>query len=75
MQSPSSCGRKVTDAVIWRKIDWISSWISFSVFSGAGSGAVAADLVPGLASARSLFGSYGARQYSLCCVLALHGLG
>ena len=50
MQSPSSCGRKVTEAVIWRKMDWISSWISFSVFSGAG-GSAAAFLVRGLALA------------------------
>ena len=34
MQSPSNCGRNVTEAVICRKMDWISDWISASVFSG-----------------------------------------
>ena len=37
MQLPaSSCGRKVTQAVIWRKMDWISVWISFSDFASGG---------------------------------------
>ena len=35
MQSPVSCGRKVTEAVIWRKMAAISDWISASVLSGA----------------------------------------
>ena len=35
VQLPESWGRKVTEAVIWRKMEAISSWISFSVFSGA----------------------------------------
>ncbi len=38
MHSPSSCGKNVTEAVIWRKIAWISAWISASVRSGGGSG-------------------------------------
>lgn len=37
MHSPaSSCGRNVTEAVIWRNIAAISAWISASVFSGVG---------------------------------------
>jgi hypothetical protein len=35
VQSPLSWGRKVTEAVIWRKMAAISAWISCSVFSGA----------------------------------------
>jgi hypothetical protein len=37
VQLPSSIGRNVTEAVIWRKTDWISAWISASVFSSAAS--------------------------------------
>lgn len=33
MQSPLSWGRKVTEAVIWRKMAAISAWISDSGFS------------------------------------------
>lgn len=36
VQLPDSWGRKVTEAVICRKMDAISSWISLSDFSGAG---------------------------------------
>jgi len=39
VQLPSNSGRKVTEAVIWRKTDWISAWSSVSVFSGGGSAA------------------------------------
>lgn len=35
VHSPSSCGRNVTEAVICRKMAWISAWISASVRSGA----------------------------------------
>lgn len=38
MQGASSWGRKVTEAVIWRNIDWISFWISASDFSAGGGG-------------------------------------
>jgi hypothetical protein len=38
VQSPSNCGKNVTEAVICRKIDWISAWISASVFSAGGVG-------------------------------------
>lgn len=37
VQSPLSWGRKVTDAVIWRKMAAISDWISASVFSAVGA--------------------------------------
>lgn len=43
MQSPSSCGRKVTEAVIWRKMDWISDWISASVLSAGGGGSAVSE--------------------------------
>jgi hypothetical protein len=36
VQLPSSIGRNVTEAVIWRNRAWISVWISASVFSAAG---------------------------------------
>ena len=37
VQLPSSMGKKVTEAVICRKTDWISAWISASVFSSGTS--------------------------------------
>lgn len=30
--------------MIWRKMDWISDWISASVFSGGGAGASEAEM-------------------------------
>lgn len=42
MQSPLSWGRKVTEAVIWRKMAAISAWISGSVFSAGAAGAAPA---------------------------------
>jgi hypothetical protein len=33
-------GKNVTDAVICRKTDWISDWISASVFSSGGASLV-----------------------------------
>jgi uncharacterized membrane protein YbhN (UPF0104 family) len=46
VQLPSSIGRKVTEAVIWRKSDWISCWISVSVFSAAGAASGVAASAP-----------------------------
>lgn len=36
-QGSSSSGKKVTEAVIWRTMAWISAAISFSGFSGSGA--------------------------------------
>lgn len=44
MQFPSKTGKKVTEAVICRKMAWISSCISASVFSGGGDAAASPSL-------------------------------
>lgn len=51
VQGESSWGRKVTEAVIWRKMDCISRWISSSVL---GVWVVLDALVPHLALPRSV---------------------
>jgi hypothetical protein len=70
VQFPSNTGKKVTEAVICRKIAWISSCISASVFSGGGNTASS----PSLSTVSNVLGDTREDSLRWCDVLLIYSL-